>query len=95
MHHPFRVAGTNKAGTGSWWLSTNRNKESLEEFPLDALKLVGMVTYEGRLYAMVKAPDGVIHRAGIGNHMGQNFGTITKISASPPMLMLDLPTTIF
>jgi len=58
----------------------NRNKEALEEFPLDALKLVGIVTYQNRIYAMVKAPDGVIHRVTIGNHMGQNFGTITKIT---------------
>lgn len=58
----------------------NRNKEALEEFPLDALKLVGIVTYENRIYAMVKAPDNVIHRVTIGNHMGQNFGTITKIA---------------
>jgi type IV pilus assembly protein PilP len=58
----------------------NRNKEALEEFPLDALKLVGLVNYENRIYGMVKAPDGVIHRVTIGNHMGQNFGTITKIT---------------
>ncbi|MDB5986630.1 MAG: hypothetical protein JWR16_1683 [Nevskia sp.] len=58
----------------------NRNKEALEEFPLDALKLVGIVTYENRIYAMVKAPDSVIHRVTIGNHIGQNFGTITKIT---------------
>lgn len=58
----------------------NRNKEALEEFPLDALKLVGIVTYENRIYAMVKAPDSVIHRVTIGNHLGQNFGKITKIT---------------
>jgi type IV pilus assembly protein PilP len=58
----------------------NRNKEALEEFPLDALKMVGVIDYNKVLYAMIKAPDGVIHRVTSGNHMGQNFGRITKVS---------------
>ncbi|HZR34723.1 MAG TPA: pilus assembly protein PilP [Nevskia sp.] len=60
----------------------NRNREPLEEFPLDALKMVGVIDYNKTLYAMIKAPDGVIHRVTIGNYMGQNFGKITKISES-------------
>ncbi len=60
----------------------NRNREPLEEFPLDALKMVGVIDYNKTLYAMVRAPDGVIHRVTIGNYMGQNFGKITKISES-------------
>jgi type IV pilus assembly protein PilP len=60
----------------------NRNREPLEEFPLDALKMVGLIDYNKVQYAMIKAPDGVIHRVSIGNYMGQNFGKITKISES-------------
>lgn len=69
----------------------NRNKEALEEYPLDALKLTGVITYKGRIYAMVKAPDNVIHRVGIGNHMGQNFGAITKISDAEVDLQEIIP----
>lgn len=60
----------------------NRNREPLEEFPLDALKMMGVIDYNKVLYAMVKAPDGVIHRVTVGNYMGQNFGKITKITES-------------
>ena len=60
----------------------SRNREPLEEFPLDALKMVGLITYNKVVYAMIKAPDGVIHRVSNGNYMGQNFGKITKISES-------------
>lgn len=60
----------------------NRNREPLEEFPLDALKMVGVIDYNKVQYAMVRAPDGVIHRVTVGNYMGQNFGKITKISES-------------
>jgi type IV pilus assembly protein PilP len=60
----------------------NRNREPLEEFPLDSLKLVGIIDFNKAHYAMIRAPDGVIHRVTVGNYMGQNFGKITKISES-------------
>lgn len=59
---------------------TNRNREPLEEFPLDSLHMVGVIDYNKVLYALVKAPDNVIHRVTVGNYMGQNFGKIVKIT---------------
>ena len=64
----------------------SRNREPLEEFPLDALKLVGLIDYNKVAYAMIRAPDGVIHRVSVGNYMGQNFGKITHISESEVLL---------
>ena len=69
----------------------NRNKEALEEFPLDALRLVGEVAFNGRLYAMVKAPDGVIHRVTLGDHLGQNYGRITKVTEAEVSLTEIIP----
>ncbi len=69
----------------------NRAREALEEFPLDALKLVGVVNYKGVIYAMIKAPDAVIHRVSVGNHMGQNFGKITKITEAEVSLTEIVP----
>lgn len=66
---------------------TNRNKEPLEEFPLDSLKMVGLINYKGAVYAMIKAPDGIIHRVTTGNHMGQNFGRITQITPTEVSLV--------
>lgn len=57
----------------------NRNKEPLEDFPLDGLRMLGTIVFDGRTYALVRAPDGVIHRVTRGNHMGQNYGEITAI----------------
>ena len=31
-------------------------------------------------WAVVQAPDGAVHRAKIGDHMGQNFGMVTNIT---------------
>jgi type IV pilus assembly protein PilP len=77
---PFQPTVPESAKNNTLRPDMSRNKEALEEFPLDALKMVGVIEYNRVLYAMVKAPDGVIHRVTAGNHMGQNFGRITKVS---------------
>ena len=69
----------------------NRSKEPLEEFPIDALRLVGVVTFNAKTYAMVKAPDSVIHRVTIGDHMGQNYGRINKVSEAEVGLTEIIP----
>ncbi len=58
----------------------NRRREPLEEFPLDALKMVGTLARGKQAWAVLQAPDGTVHRAGVGNHLGQNFGTITRVT---------------
>lgn len=58
----------------------NRRREALEEFPLDALKMVGTLQRGKQHWAVIQAPDGTVHRATVGNHVGQNFGAITRIT---------------
>ncbi len=58
----------------------NRPKEALEEFPLDALRMVGSLERGGGKWSVVKAPDGAIYRVQPGNYVGQNNGKITRIS---------------
>ncbi|PPE75303.1 hypothetical protein C3942_04670 [Solimonas fluminis] len=65
----------------------NRNKEPLEEFPLDGLRMVGTVDTKGKVFALIKAPDGVVHRVTVKNHMGQNYGEIVSISEAEVGLM--------
>lgn len=71
------VAGA--AGGGSR-PDPNRNREPLEEFPLDALKMLGIIQIGGSTYALISAPDGIIHRVSVGNYLGQNYGRVTAIS---------------
>ncbi|HEX7043228.1 MAG TPA: pilus assembly protein PilP [Burkholderiales bacterium] len=58
----------------------NRRKEPLEEYPLDALKMVGTLSRGRQTWAVLEAPDGTVHRATVGNYLGQNFGKIVRIS---------------
>jgi type IV pilus assembly protein PilP len=57
----------------------NRPREPLEEFPLDALKMVGTLTQKDQPYIIVKTSEGTALRATIGNYMGQNDGKIKEI----------------
>lgn len=69
----------------------NRNKEPLEEFPLDGLRMVGTIDSKGKVYVMIKAPDSVVHRVTIKNYLGQNYGQITAISESEVSLTELVP----
>ena len=60
----------------------NRNREYLEQFPLDGLRMVGTLTLNGSLYGLVKDSDNVVHRVAVGNYMGQNYGKIISITDS-------------
>jgi len=57
----------------------NRNREELEGFPLDSLRMVGTLEQEGNFWAIVLATDATIHRVEVGNYMGQNHGKIVDI----------------
>ncbi|MGV2481579.1 UNVERIFIED_CONTAM: pilus assembly protein PilP, partial [Salmonella enterica subsp. enterica serovar Weltevreden] len=69
----------------------SRNKEPLEEFPIDALRMVGTIDTKGVTYALVKAPDGVVHRVTRNDHLGQNYGRIVGISESEVSLVELVP----
>lgn len=60
----------------------NRRKEPLEEFPLDSLRMVGTLSKGPISWAVIRAPDGTVHRATEGNYLGQNFGKIDKVTES-------------
>ncbi len=57
-----------------------RHPEALEQFPLDTLRYVGSMEQEGAGWAIITAPDGIVHRVRVGNYLGQNHGQITKVS---------------
>jgi len=58
----------------------DRPKEALEEFPLEGLRMVGYLYQKKVGYAVVRAPDGKLHRVKTGNYIGMNFGLIKEVS---------------
>lgn len=58
----------------------DRPKEALEEFPLESLRMVGYLYQNKVAYAVIRAPDGKLHRVKVGNYMGLNFGLIQEVT---------------
>jgi len=58
-----------------------RLKEVLEAYALDELRLVGTLEKED-IWALVQAPEGVIHKVRAGDYIGQNNGQILSVSDS-------------
>ncbi len=57
----------------------SRRKEPLEAVPLDAVAMVGSLIKIGQPVALVRV-DNLLYQVRIGNHLGQNYGRITKLS---------------
>lgn len=78
---PFVQDRPNDAGPASGPAPIkNRNKEFLEQFPLDTLSMVGTLEREGKTYGLVQTSDGLVHRVLPGNYIGQNDGRIVSVS---------------
>ena len=59
----------------------NRIREELEKYTLASLKMLGVIRkQEGDLWALIKAPDGIVYRVQKGNYMGIDHGKITAIT---------------
>jgi type IV pilus assembly protein PilP len=56
-----------------------RRKEPLEAFPLDAMAMVGSLDRDGKPVALVRV-DKLLYQVRVGNHLGLNYGLVTRIS---------------
>jgi type IV pilus assembly protein PilP len=69
------------AGTGPQ-PDFERSKEYLERYELDTLAMVGTFSKEESYWALVRDPEGVIHRVPVGDYIGRNHGQVVNISNS-------------
>lgn len=82
------------ASSGGPRPSDNRRREVLENFPLDSLKMVGILKQRTSSWALVQDKEGTIHRVQPGNYAGQNHGKITRISENEIALVELIPDGI-
>ncbi len=97
-YHPFRFADLNlrspfmPTGTAGHAIpNLNRPRQYLERFPLDSLSMVGTIRSHGFWYALIKDPNGLIHRVSVGDYLGQDDGKIVSISTGGVELRELLP----
>jgi type IV pilus assembly protein PilP len=70
---------------------SKRNREFLEQYSLDTLKMVGTLKLSGQVYGLVQTKDGLVHRVAQGNYLGQADGRITAIAPSKISLVEIVP----
>jgi type IV pilus assembly protein PilP len=92
LRSPFQPVGPG-GGVGPAGLrpSSQRNREFLEGFSLDTMKMVGTFKVGGRFYGLVQSKDGLVHKIQPGNYLGQNDGKVTEISGSKIRLVEIIP----
>ena len=78
---PRKLTAPSGSGSGSG-LQPPRDhvKQALENYPLEALKMVGTLQQNKMNHALIKTPDNNLYRVKQGNYMGQNFGIITQVT---------------
>jgi type IV pilus assembly protein PilP len=79
---PFKPRKLSTGGGGGLQPDLNRPKEPLEAFSLETLKMVGVLSQNGVINAVIKTPDNAIYHIKKGNYVGQNFGLVTQITDS-------------
>lgn len=57
----------------------DRRKELLESFPLDTMKMVGVMQKAGITYALLQIGTAV-HQVKVGQHLGQNYGLVVSLN---------------
>lgn len=81
LRSPFTPGGSGGA-SANLRPDSRRNREFLEQFSLDTLRMVGTLRLADRTYGLVKTKDGLVHRVLPGNYMGQQDGRVTEILPS-------------
>ena len=71
----------NVAQAGGLQPDVNRRREPLEAYPLESLKMVGVLKQK-EIFALVRSPDNALFQVKAGNYLGQNFGRIIGVSES-------------
>jgi type IV pilus assembly protein PilP len=90
MRSPFVPGGSGSLSAGVR-PDSKRNREFLEQFSLDTLKMVGTLNIGAGHFGLVATKDGRVHRVVVGEHIGTNDGKITDITPSKIALVEIIP----
>jgi type IV pilus assembly protein PilP len=90
LRSPFQPQGASN-GQANLRPSSRRNREFLENFSLDTLRMVGTFKVGSNFYGLVQSKDGLVHKVQPGNYLGQNDGKVTEITGGKISLVEIIP----
>lgn len=76
-------------GEAGFDIDPNRRKDPLEAFPLDGLRLDGVLEFRGVLSAILRSPDGDSVPVSVGDYIGLNSGKIISIDSESQVLEIE------
>ena len=91
LRSPFQPQGPSSANGQNLRPSSRRNREFLEAFSLDTLRMVGTFKVGSNFYGLVQSKDGLVHKVQPGNYLGQNDGKVTEITGGRISLVEIIP----
>ncbi len=91
LRSPFQPQGAGGLNGQNLRPSSRRNREFLEGFSLDTLRMVGTFKVGSSFYGLVQSKDGLVHKVQPGNYLGQNDGKVTEITGGKISLVEIIP----
>lgn len=91
MRSPFMPGGSGAANGSNLRPDSKRNREYLEQFSLDSLRMVGTLKLGGKDYGLIMTKEGLVQRVLPGNYMGQSDGKVVEINPSKISLIEIVP----
>ena len=93
LRDPFQasVARVNVRSTSNLRPDMKRQREVLEQFPLDTLKMVGSLEQGGERWALIRSQDGTLYRTKMGRFIGQDYGKIIRVTETEIVLQETVP----
>ena len=93
LDDPFNVGNvigesSNTDASSALRPDSNRPREPLEAFPLDALRMVGTLIKDDIPSVVMQTTQGTAHYLKVGSYMGQNDGQIKEIDADQQRVVL-------
>lgn len=81
LQDPFKQRSLRpEAGKDGFIPDLSKRTGPFVEFPLDALRMVGVMRKNKRVNAVIRLPDGRLMLAKVGDPIGHNFGVISAIN---------------
>ena len=93
LRDPFQASVARKVVRSNNNLRPNlkRQREVLEQFPLDTLSMVGRLEQGGERWALIRAQDGTLYRTKKGRYIGQDYGEIIRVTETEIVLQETVP----
>ncbi len=85
------IASQPVARNDCWQPSKRKRSSKLERFPLNQLRLKGVMGTGSSVSGLVQAPNGTVYKVHAGQYIGQNNGKVTHVSHSYLLINETLP----